>query len=147
DLGIASIFGDFLKLPLARTFELYELWCFLRLVRAGAEEFGPKGLDLRDLFISDAAGGVTIRAGAVTVPVGRGWKLCFKKNYREFWIEPDGRGSYSRTMIPDVVAAHEATGQEHTRLIVLDAKYRIDQGLNDALSSIHSYRDALVREV
>jgi hypothetical protein len=32
-------------------------------------------------------------------------------------------------------------------LIVLDAKYRIEQGLNDALSSIHAYRDALVREV
>jgi hypothetical protein len=32
------------------------------------------------------------------------------------------------------------------RLIVLDAKYRIDEGLNDALSSIHAYRDALVHE-
>ena len=30
---------------------------------------------------------------------------------------------------------------------MLDAKYRIDDGLNDALSSIHTYRDALVREV
>jgi hypothetical protein len=31
-------------------------------------------------------------------------------------------------------------------VIVLDAKYRIDTGLNDALSSIHMYRDALVRD-
>jgi hypothetical protein len=146
DLGIASIFGDFLKLPLARTFELYERWCFLRLVRAGAEEFGREGLNIRDLFVSDAAGGVTIAAGAVTVPVGRGWKLCFQKKYREFWIEPDGRGSYSRMMIPDVVVVHEATDQRPAQLIVLDAKYRIDQGLNDALSSIHAYRDALVHE-
>ncbi|PZP44808.1 MAG: hypothetical protein DI601_11200 [Azospirillum brasilense] len=146
NLGIAAVFGDFLNLPLARTFELYELWCFLRLVRAGAEEFGPDGLDIRDLFLSDAAGGVTLAAGAVTVPVGAGWKLCFQKQYREFWIEPDRRGSYSRTMTPDVVIAQDPAGAEAGRLIVLDAKYRIDDGLNDALSSIHTYRDALVRE-
>lgn len=147
NLGIAAVFGDFLNLPLARTFELYELWCFLRLVRAGAEEFGTGGIDIRDLFIADAAGGVTLATGAVTVTVGSGWKLCFQKQYREFWVEPDRRGSYSRTMSPDVVAAHEPDAPgEASRLIVLDAKYRIDDGLNDALSSIHTYRDALVRE-
>lgn len=147
NLGIAAVFGDFLNLPLARTFELYELWCFLRLVRAGAEEFGPEGLDIRDLFITDAAGGVTLAAGAVTVRVGGGWKLCFQKQYREFWLEPDRQGSFSRTMTPDIVAARGATPPDHaSRLIVLDSKYRIDDGLNDALSSIHTYRDALVRE-
>ena len=142
--GIASVFGDFLNLPLARTFELYELWCFLRLVRAGAEAFGSEGLAVGDLFVSDARGAVTVAAGAVTVPVGGGWKLCFQKQYREFWVEADGRGSYSRTMTPDVVAAFD--DGVSSRLIVLDAKYRIDQGLNDALSSSHTYRDALVRE-
>jgi hypothetical protein len=117
-------------------------------VRAGAEEFGLARLEIGDLFITDAAGGVTLAAGAVTVPVGGGWKLCFQKQYREFWIEPDGRGSYSRTMTPDVVVAHApATAGAADRLIVLDAKYRIDEGLNDALSSIHTYRDALVSEV
>lgn len=33
------------------------------------------------------------------------------------------------------------------RLIILDAKYRIEEGLNTALNSIHTYRDALVRGV
>jgi hypothetical protein len=147
NLGIAAVFGEFLNLPLARTFELYELWCFLRLVRAGAEEFGPAGLDVRDLFISDAGGGVTFAAGAVTVPVGSGWKLCFQKQYREFWNEAERRGSYSRTMTPDIVSAHHPPeAGERSKMIVLDAKYRIDDGLNDALSSIHTYRDALVQE-
>jgi hypothetical protein len=62
--GIAAVFGDFLNLPLARTFELYELWCFLRLLRTAAEEFGPAGLDVSSLFVNDAAGGLTIAAGA-----------------------------------------------------------------------------------
>jgi predicted component of viral defense system (DUF524 family) len=148
NLGIAAVFGDFLDMPLARTFELYELWCFLRLVRAGVEEFGPAGVAVDDLFISDAAGGLTVAAGAVTVPAGGGWKLCFQKKYREFWIEPDRRGSFSRIMEPDVVAMREpGEAHEAARLIILDAKYRINEGLNDALSSIHTYRDALVREV
>ena len=133
NLGIAGVFGDFLQMPLARTFELYELWCFLRLVRAGAETWGPEGIKVTELFIAEATGGVTIRTEAVTVPVGGGWKLCFQKQYREFWKEADGRGSYSRVMIPDVVVAkEEGGGTEPTRLIVLDAKYRIENGLPDA---------------
>jgi hypothetical protein len=147
NLGIAAIFGDFLNLPLARTFELYELWCFLRLLRAGSDEFGGEAIGFRDMFVSDAAGGVTFATGAVTVTVGSGWKLCFQKQYREFWIEPDRRGSYSRVMSPDIVAAHAGDAPDELgRLIVLDAKYRIDDGLNDALNTIHTYRDALVRE-
>jgi hypothetical protein len=55
-------------------------------------------------------------------------------------------------MEPDVVAMREPGealegGGEAARLIILDAKYRINEGLNDALNSIHTYRDALVREV
>lgn len=144
NVGLAAVLGDFLNVPLARTFELYELWCFLRLVRAMTESSGTAGLDVRELFLEDARGGVTIAAGAVTVPVGGGWKLCFQKKYREFWVETGGEGSYSRTMTPDIVVAGD--GGQPGRLIVLDAKYRIDDGLNDALSSIHTYRDALVRE-
>jgi hypothetical protein len=147
NLGIAAIFGDFLDLPLARTFELYELWCFLRLVRAAAEEFGLPGLAVRDLFIADSSGGVTLATGAVTVSVGSDWKLCFQKQYREFWIEPDRRGSYSRIMAPDIAAVHGPADGHIDLFIVLDAKYRIEDGLNDALSSIHTYRDALVQEV
>jgi hypothetical protein len=149
NLGIASVFGDFLGMPLSRTFELYERWCFLRLVRAATEEYGPSGVDMKDLFIRDAAGGVHISAGAVTVDVGSGWKLCFQKQYREFWIEPSGEGTFSRSMTPDVVLMQEVAPScsVPSRLIVLDAKYRINDNLNDALSSIHTYRDALVREV
>ena len=144
NLGIAAVFGDFLGMPLARTFDLYELWCFLRLVRAAADEYGSEGLDVGDLFVGDATGGVTVAAGAVTVTVASGWKLCFQKQYREFWLEPGRRGSFSRTMKPDVVMGHRAD-EDTARLIVLDAKYRIDDGLIEALNSIHTYRDALVR--
>ncbi len=147
NLGIAAVFGGFLNLPLARTFELYELWCFLRLVRAAVDEFGPTGVQVQDLFVRDAKGGLTVVAGAVTVPVGSGWALCFQKQYREYWLAADRRGSYSRTMAPDVVLVGDSDDNgAPSKLIVLDAKYRIDDGLHSALNSIHTYRDALVHE-
>ena len=148
NLSIAAIFGDFLNMPLARTFELYELWCFVRLVRAATDEYGHEGVDVSDLFVREASGAVKIAAGAVTVPVGSGWKLCFQKTYREFWLETNGRGSYGRIMRPDLVVGRgpEDDLDNSERLIVLDAKYRIEDGLTEALNSIHTYRDALVHE-
>lgn len=146
NLGLAALFSDFLQMPLARTYELYELWCFLRLLRAAAQEYGPTGVDLSNLFVTDAAGGMTISAGAVIVPVGPDKVLCFQRQYREYWIEPSGEGSFSRIMVPDVVLAGTGFGNSERQVIVLDAKYRINDGLNDALNSIHTYRDALVQE-
>ena len=145
-LGLAALSGDFLQMPLARTYELYELWCFLRLLRATAREYGPEGVDLSTLFLKDASGGITIAAGAISIPVGPGKVLCFQRQYREYWVEPDGQGSFSRTMVPDLVLTGTGFGSPDSQLIVLDAKYRIDDGLNDALNSIHTYRDALMQE-
>lgn len=147
NLGLAALFGDFLQMPLARTYELYELWCFLRLLRAAVEEYGASGVDLSNLFLSEAGGGVTIAAGAITVPIGGDRVLCFQRQYREYWVEDSREGSFSRTMVPDVVLAGRDLGGPERRVIVLDAKYRINDGLNDALNSIHTYRDALVQEV
>jgi hypothetical protein len=146
NLGLAALFGEFLQMPLARTYELYELWCFLRLLRAAVEEYGAGMVDTGSLFLAGDDGSVTVAAGSVIVPVGP-YALCFQRQYREFWRESDGQGSFSRTMIPDIAmtAAPQTPGSRH--LVVLDAKYRIDSGLNDALNSIHTYRDALVREV
>lgn len=147
NLGLAALFGDFLQMPLARTYELYELWCFLRLLRAAVAEFGASGVDLSNLFLNDAGGSVTIAAGAIVVPIGDDRVLCFQRQYREYWVEGSREGSFSRTMVPDVVLAGKGLGGPERRVIVLDAKYRINDGLNDALNSIHTYRDALVQEV
>jgi PD-(D/E)XK nuclease superfamily len=50
-------------------------------------------------------------------------------------------------MVPDVVVTAPGQAGSEGRLIVLDAKYRISEGLNEAINSIHTYRDALVEEV
>jgi hypothetical protein len=146
DAGLAQVFGDFLEMPLARTFELYELWCFLRLVRAAAAEFGGAAVDPAGLFASQAGGRLTLTAGAVRIPLGSGVELCFQREYREFWLSTDRCGSFSRTLRPDVSLHCRAQPEGATSIVVLDAKYRVEAALNDALSSIHAYRDALLAE-
>lgn len=147
NLGLASLFGDFLQMPLARTYELYELWCLLRLLRTAVKEYGGNDLDLSELFVEDHHRAVTISARSVTLPIGNGNVICFQRRYQEYWLDPSGEGSFSRTMIPDIVFTGPDLCAASDRIIVLDAKYRIEAGLNDALSSIHAYRDALVRGV
>ncbi|MBC3453094.1 DUF2357 domain-containing protein [Pseudomonas mosselii] len=146
NLGLAAMFGDFLQMPLARTHELYELWCFLRLLRVSIQEYGATDIDLSNLFVTDSAGGVTISAGAITTSIGPDKTLCFQRQYREYWLETSGEGTFSRVMRPDVVLTGSGFGNPKRQVIVLDAKYRINDSLNDALTSIHTYRDALVQE-
>src|SRR5579884_190273 len=147
--GIANIVGDFLQVPLARTYDLYEVWTFLRLARAISIMFPEASFSSDAIFTMDKRT-IVISPNQVCFDFGKEIKLCFQRTYKEFWIERDGRGTYSRYMRPDF--AIETTAQENTAsdnkqeiLIVLDAKYRVEAGLNDALSSIHMYRDALVR--
>jgi hypothetical protein len=167
NLGIARITGDFLDVPLARTFDLYELWCFLRLLRAAASRLDGEDVDVRPIFDFDPdTGSVTVAASRSEVAIGNGITLCFKRQYHEYWMSQTGRGSFSRNMEPDLSlsivedeeeggAASEAekgngpeqkSSESTGTLIVLDAKYRIDSGLNDAIASIHTYRDAIVEE-
>jgi hypothetical protein len=145
NLGLTGILGDFLQMPLARTFDLYELWCFLRLLRAAVNRYGVEPSEIEKLISYSAqAGSVTLPREAVTVSVEGGYSLSFKRTYREFWIEPDRRGSFSRSMIPDISVSFNVSENLQGKIIVLDAKYRIDQQLNDAVATIHMYRDALV---
>ncbi|MGV3483328.1 MAG: DUF2357 domain-containing protein [Planctomycetaceae bacterium] len=141
NLGIAQIAGDFLLMPLARTFDLYELWCFFRILRAAATKFdiGKEAID--HVFQPTGNGGITIPASFVEITLGKGFALAFQREYREYWIEEDGRGSFSRKMRPDISLTASSSS---TFLVVLDAKYRVEQQLNDAIGDIHTYRDALV---
>lgn len=141
-LGVAQVVGDYLQMPLARTFDLYELWCFLRILRVTAERFPVASDTLRSVFEQTADGEITLPSSFVEVPLGHGFAVAYQRRYREYWRERDDRGSFSREMQPDI--AITATEPQAAALIVLDAKYRVDGQLNDAIGDIHVYRDALV---
>lgn len=147
NLGISNIVGDFLQIPIARTFELYELWCFFRIIRAfsttsGIEDF----LNTESLMNYDRdTGSLYINPKAAIIPIGANLVISFQRTYKEYWFESDGRGSFSRPMRPDLsIQVNDGDKKVKGKLIILDAKYRINDQLNSAISSIHMYRDALV---
>lgn len=144
--GIANIQGDFLNVPLARTFDLYEVWCYLRITRAASLVFDGVPVT-RDLFTRTGGGELTIRSHASSVEIPSGLRIYFQRSFREYWLEAGGRGSFTRTMTPDlVIATPSDCKQAEASLIVLDAKYRVAEALNDAIASIHMYRDAIVED-
>ncbi|MEO7019814.1 MAG: DUF2357 domain-containing protein, partial [Ktedonobacteraceae bacterium] len=144
--GIANIVGDFLQVPLARTYDLYEVWTFLRLTHAATILFPDTAFNPDILFAANGRT-ITVSPGATCFDFGGQLRLCFQRTYKEFWVEEDGKGTYSRYMRPDfaIEVSNEAATNGPKILIILDAKYRVETGLNEALSSIHMYKDALVQ--
>ena len=49
-------------------------------------------------------------------------------------------------MIPDISISFKTDNRNKPYTIVLDAKYRVELALNEAISSAHMYRDAIVVE-
>ncbi len=144
NLGISNVSSDFLQVPLARTFDLYELWCFLRLLRVLSQRY--KNISIGQLFegYSPDSGTLTIPAGNVIIPFAENKAILFQRSYVEFWKDAHNRGSFSRPMRPDI-SFEFANGRTQFQVLVLDAKYRIEEQLNNAITSIHMYRDAIVQ--
>lgn len=146
--GLADVTGEFVKLPLQRTFDLYELWCFLRLAHAAALHAGTEAT-WREAFVERAAhGGLILQLEGRPLRFGA-FTLVFQPLYREVWRTSGPRvGSFSRPMQPDIALETPIEGDGGAKpVVILDAKYRIKGGLNDAVSSIHTYRDALVEQI
>jgi hypothetical protein len=142
--GISNIDGDFVSVPLRETYRLYETWVALRLVRAAV--YLDPALSARQMFDDKKDPNRLTFSVVETDVVFNGRRLRFKPVFKESWTTIDGVGSYSRRMIPDVVVESLQVKTGMRRLLVLDAKYRVEAQMNDAIASIHTYRDALIAE-
>lgn len=146
--GLADVTGDFINVPLQRTFDLYELWCFLRLARAAALYAGTEARWREAIVERTTSGELVLRLQGKPLKFGT-FTLVFQPYYQEVWrTRGPSVGSFSRPMQPDI--ALEATPDREAEprpVVVLDAKYRVERSLNDAVTSIHTYRDALVERL
>jgi hypothetical protein len=106
------------------------LWCFLRLAHAAAL-YSDREAAWKEAFVErEIHGGLVLRLEEKPFQFGS-FTLVFQPIYKEVWRTDGPRvGSF----VPRPV-------------VILDAKYRVEQGLNDAISSIHTYRDALVEQL
>lgn len=148
-LGSAlSLVGAEHTYSLSDVSELYEAWCFVKVVQLIAEMTGAE-IDLSAAFSTETSGlrfglkkgsksRVTLHWSGGSVVVG----------YNEQYRMPTG------LQRPDIVVRDRRTG-EPERVIILDAKYRIDASAEyveqfgspgaptDAVNALHRYRDAI----
>lgn len=121
--------------PLKETFALYEMWCYMRIVRI----FRLKGLlsNTSGIFKSNQKG-VFLNLSKnreSCIVMKNGMKLYYQRVYQ--YNSPEYY-TYTQQMIPDIVIEH------HNNLYIFDPKYRVASNLGTALGEMHKYRDGIL---
>jgi len=142
--GVAALDWDKGDVPLSRTFDLYEDWVFLRLLRAAAESGdGPGKLPVVE---KPQSGGLTVSLRHTPFTY-RGVQLHSQRSFTSVWGNATGApGSFTTTMKPDIAIEGPHRSDGTVPLVVVDAKYRAvtREGTNGAVTETHKYRDALL---
>ncbi|MDF2627298.1 MAG: hypothetical protein K0R39_1129 [Symbiobacteriaceae bacterium] len=140
--AVALVDGADRPLTLDRTYQLYEYWCFLTVVRAVARLLGRDA----DAAVGGAIGqsGATLRLALelgkrLDVPfAAEGVTVSYQRAFR-YHSGAGGPYSISHMQMPDITI--EGPGG----LLLLDPKYRVGhEGILGGLGDMHRYRDALV---
>ncbi|MDD9271478.1 DUF2357 domain-containing protein [Paenibacillus sp. GCM10023248] len=122
-------------IPLKDTYQLYEIWVFMQIVKILRENGAV--LDTSDLFALEQDGlvlNLSEKKESRIKMVG-GATLAYQ---RWFTSATQDFVTYTHGMKPDIVL--EADG----KLYIFDPKYRLDHNLPMALGEMHKYRDGIV---
>ena len=133
--------------PIDRTYALYEMWCYIRILHAavqlqlaGAEDVAKllRGLD------DPARLGIVLAGGeASKIDLG-GWRSLTYQ--RRFSPVPDSEGAHTHYLdaVPDITVSALGEDGNCRALAIFDPKYRVGSSLLDGLRDLHVYRDAIV---
>lgn len=141
---------DGVGVPGRASYDLYELWCFVRVEMLITEVLAPRGWHTqiepqgRD---GEVFGGVGWGSSVTWTSEGGTLSLHFNRTFsgltRERLASMAGCLSSSGEQRPDLVLSWSPVAGLR-RWLVLDAKYRAGRrNLTDAFESAHVYRDAL----
>lgn len=125
------------------TFELYEIWCFLAVQRALAQQLGASvrwaSTKMERLLEGGTGEGARFDGHGSNLAVS----ILFNPTFSSWMARVSNkRRSVSRERRPDVVVTWREGA--HTAWVALDAKYRVGHdALGKAFDSAHGYHDAL----
>lgn len=122
-------------ISLKNTFDLYEMWCYLRIVKV-LREAGFVS-DTSQLFRQTKEGMFLNLAENKESRIGLhgGISLYFQRSYQ---YNTKVFHTYTQKMIPDIVL------EGKKGIIVFDPKYRVPTNLGTALGEMHKYRDGII---
>ena len=137
-----------LRIPLARTFDLYEVWCFIKLL-SNLKDRSPYKIDPADMaqIFEKKPGGIVPKLKlnfSTPLKFGEGKYIAFQRSFTPISKgNSDDIVSFSVTMTPDITI-EGTTSSDVKLLVILDSKYRVASSLNDALGDLHKYSHAIV---
>ncbi|MGX9967084.1 DUF2357 domain-containing protein [Roseomonas sp. F4] len=133
--------------PLERTHVLYEIWCYVLILRAAAERYPAARAGVASILrgcASPSELGVRLLQGmAPAVHLEPSLRLTYQ---RRFSPMPDAGGARTLVVdaIPDIVLERLAPLGQVAGVVVLDPKYRTGASLLEGIRDLHVYRDAVL---
>jgi hypothetical protein len=144
-LGIGGIAAP--SLPLDRTFELYELWCYIGMLRAVVEQFPSTRGKVKQILgacQSPSSLGMVLASGqSGGIPIGNDIILTYQRRFSPT-TAVDGCRTQLLEAIPDISFTKNGTDGNCIRIVIFDPKYRTGPSLLDGIRDMHVYRDAIV---
>jgi hypothetical protein len=129
--------GIGLSYPIAikDTFFLYEMWCYMQIVKILRESNLIK--DTSNLFKTTRDGLFLnlVENNQSSVHLLNGMTLYFQRSYQ---YNTRTFHTYTQRMIPDIVM------EGKNCIIVFDPKYRVPGNIGTALGEMHKYRDGII---
>lgn len=122
-------------IALKDTFFLYEMWCYMQIVKILRESNLIK--DTSNLFKTTRDGMFLNLAenNQSSIRLLNGMTLYFQRSYQ---YNSKAFHTYTQRMIPDIVLE----GKDF--IIVFDPKYRVPGNIGTALGEMHKYRDGII---
>lgn len=122
-------------ISLKDTFQLYEMWCFMRIVKV----FRESGLVLTtSSLFQTKKDGIFLELAEnkeSKIQLIGGLSLFYQRTYQ---FNTKSFHTYTQRMIPDIVIEGEHG------IIIFDPKYRVPDNLGTALGEMHKYRDGII---
>lgn len=129
---------SFLSIPISKTYKLYEIWCYIKIVEILADNDKliekvslPTSYNKKEGCIDLAQGNNSV------VKLNNGYKMYYQKRFTK---GGNPLHTYTSDLIPDICLIKDNS------LIVLDAKFRIGENLDLALAELHKYRDGIINK-
>lgn len=136
--GIAGNEADELQW-MSPSWEIYERWCFLQVVRVVARIYGVSEQEIDFHHSGEDSILAVVETGS------EAYEIWLQDRFPAFSPNTTaGKYSISRQRHPDITIVRKtANGYSH-QWLCLDAKYRVSrQGVLDAMASAHIYHDSL----
>ena len=159
--SLLQIDSEYFSIPIKQAWLAYEIWVFLKVAKA-LQKIGFE--PLKKLFDVSEATSYCVKTNGFNFNLTKNEplfefkrdnmtaQLFYQRNYRKIWETSVKSGSVlKREKTPDIVVELIRTGTLAPRILILDAKYRPETSLDDAMSELsdyaHNIRDRNNRQI